>query len=127
MVVQQQQQHLLLISRAVSKNMELSISEQLRNVSTLTQTPGFLDALEEHYDTGETARIKEYIFSYMLSHQQGPSRMYLVDYNGVQVFHYNQYPFLEDFDESLLSWRTAPGTGKQESGPCFPSAPTTME
>ncbi|MCC8027812.1 MAG: response regulator [Clostridium sp.] len=123
MVVQQQQQHLLLISRAVSKNMELSISEQLRNVSTLTQTPGFLDALEEHYDTGETARIKEYIFSYMLSHQQGPSRMYLVDYNGVQVFHYNQYPFLEDFDESLLRLEDCARDRKTGIGTVFPISP----
>lgn len=36
MVVQQQQQHLLIISRAVAQNLQLYISEQLRTVSTLT-------------------------------------------------------------------------------------------
>lgn len=123
MVVQQQQQHLLLISRAVSKNLELSISEQLRNVSTLTQTPGFLDALEEHYETGETAKIKEYIFSYMLSHQQGPSRMYLLDYNGDQVFHYNQYPFLEEFDEKLLGLERCARDRKSGIGTVFSITP----
>jgi len=102
MIIQQQQQHLLLITRAVSQNLELSLSEQLRQVSTLTQTPGFQDALAEYYQTGDTGKIKEYIFSYMLSGQQGPSRMYLIDRSGNPVFHYNQYPFLEDFDDSVL-------------------------
>ena len=41
MVVQQQQQHLLLISRAVAQNMELYISDQLRDIRSVTQTPGF--------------------------------------------------------------------------------------
>lgn len=102
MIIQQQQEHLLLITRAVSQNLELCLSEQLKQVSTLTQTPGFLEALEEHYKTGETGQIKEYIFSYMLADQQGPSRMYLISNQGEQIFRYNRYPFLEDFDDSVL-------------------------
>ncbi len=103
LIIGQQQQHLLLISRAVSQNLELYISEQLRNVRTLTQTSGFIDGMEAYYRAGEMKIIKEYIFSYMLSNQQGPSRMYLLDDKGEQIFHYNQYPFLEEFDESVLN------------------------
>lgn len=102
MIIQQQQQHLLLITHAVSQNMELYLADQSRQISILTQTPGFLDAMEEHYRTGKKAQIKEYIFSYMLSDRQGPSRMYILNSNGEQIFHYNQYPFLEEFDEGLL-------------------------
>ena len=102
MVVQQQQQHLLLISRAVAQNLQLYISEQLRTISTVAQTPGFVDAMEAYYDTGETAGIKEHIFTYTLSRQQGLARIYLLDREGAQVFHYNQYPLLEEFDESVL-------------------------
>lgn len=102
MIIKQQQQHLLLITRAVSQNLEICLSDQFRQVSTLTQTPGFLEAMEDHYQTEETARIKEYIFSYMLADQQGPSRMYLLDKRGSQILHYSQYPFLEDFDEAIL-------------------------
>ena len=38
----------------------------------------------------------------MLSQNQGISRIYLLDQNGNEVFRYNQYPFLEAFDESVL-------------------------
>lgn len=103
LIVKQQQAHLLLATHAVSQNLELYLSEQLRQVRTLTQTPGFLDAMETYDQTGETGTIKEYIFSYMLSDQQGPSRMYLVNRSGEEIFHYNQYPFLEEFDDSLLN------------------------
>ena len=77
MVVEQQQQHLLLISRAVAQNMELYISDQLRDIRSVTQTPGFLESMEYYYTVGETARMKEYIFSYMQSHQQDPVRIYV--------------------------------------------------
>ena len=120
MVVQQQQQHLLLVSRAVSQNLELYISEQQRNVSTLTQTPGFLDGLEEHYADGQTDKLKEYIFSYMLSHQQGPARMYLMGVDGKQIFHYSQYPFMEEFDESLLNLEACAKEKKSGIGTIFP-------
>jgi len=53
MIVEQQQQNLMLITRAVSQNLELNISEQLRQISILIQTPGFLDAMETHYRTGD--------------------------------------------------------------------------
>lgn len=120
MIIQQQQQHLLLITRAVSQNLELCLSEQLRQVSTLTRTPGFLDALEEHYKTGETGKIKEYIFSYMLADQQGPSRMYLISRQGEQIFHYNQYPFLEAFDDSVLSLEACVEESRSGIGDVFP-------
>lgn len=42
MMIAQQQQHLLITARAVSQNLSLYLSEQLRNVEILTQTPGFL-------------------------------------------------------------------------------------
>lgn len=103
MIVKQQQSHLLLATHAVSQNLELYLSEQLRQVRMLTQTPGFLDAMEAYYQTGEAGKVKEYIFSYMLSDQQGPSRMYLVNRSGEKIFHYNQYPFLEEFDDSVLN------------------------
>ena len=120
MIVQQQQQHLLLVTKAVSQNMELNISEQLRQVNILTQTPGFIDAMEEHYKTGETDKIKEYIFSYMLSDQGGPSRMYLLNREGEQIFHYNQYPFLEDFDEVLLKLDSSASESESGIGTVFP-------
>lgn len=120
MIVQQQQQHLMLITKAVSQNLELNISEQLRQINILTQTPGFIDAMEEHYKTGETDKIKEYIFSYMLSDQGGPSRMYLLNRNGEQIFHYNQYPFLEKFDESLLNLDSSALESESGIGTVFP-------
>lgn len=118
MVVQQQQQHLLLISRAVAQNLQLYISEQLRTVSTLTQTPGFIDRMGEYYRTGDTAGIKEYVFSYTLS-QQGVSRIYLLDQDGDQIFHYNQYPFLEEFDESELELKRYADPGMTGIGTVF--------
>ncbi len=102
MVIEQQQQHLLTISRAVSQSLALYISEQLRDVEILTKTPGFLAAFGRYYDIGETQSLKEYILSYMLPQHQGLSRMYLLDSTGNVVFKYNQYPFIENFDEDVL-------------------------
>ena len=106
MVIEQQQQHLLTISRAVSQSLTLYISEQLRDVEILTKTPGFLEAFGKYYDSGETQSLKEYILSYMLSQHQGLSRMYLLDREGKVVFKYNQYPFIEDFNEEILKLDT---------------------
>ena len=97
-----QQQHLLITARAVSQNLSLYLSEQLRNVEILTQTPGFLTQFHTYYETGDQKGLKEYVLSYMLSQNQGVSRLYLLDQNGDEVFRYNQYPFLESFDESVL-------------------------
>ena len=102
MMIAQQQQHLLITARAVSQNLSLYLSEQLRNVEILTQTPGFLTQFHTYYETGDQKGLKEYVLSYMLSQNQGVSRLYLLDQNGDEVFHYNQYPFLESFDESVL-------------------------
>ena len=114
MVVEQQQQHLLLISRAVAQNMELYISDQLRDIRSVTQTPGFLESMEYYYTVGETARMKEYIFSYMQSHQQDPVRIYVLDRYGQEIFHYNQYPFSGELDEDALG--LAESARKRESG-----------
>lgn len=102
MMIAQQQQHLLITARAVSQNLSLYLSEQLRNVEILTQTPGFLTQFHTYYETGDQKGLKEYVLSYMLSQNQGVSRLYLLDQNGDEVFRYNQYPFLESFDESVL-------------------------
>lgn len=102
MMIAQQQQHLLITARAVSQNLSLYLSEQLRNVEILTQTPGFLTQFHTYYETGDQKGLKEYVLSYMLSQNQGMSRLYLLDQNGDEVFRYNQYPFLESFDESVL-------------------------
>lgn len=102
MMIAQQQQHLLITARAVSQNLSLYLSEQLRNVEILTQTPGFLTQFHTYYETGDQKGLKEYVLSYMLSQNQGVSRLYLLDQNGDVVFRYNQYPFLESFDESVL-------------------------
>jgi len=120
MIIQQQQQHLLLITRAVSQNLELHISQQSRQVSILTQTPGFVDAMEKHYQTEETEKIKEYIFSYLLSDQNGPSRMYLLNNKGEQIFHFNRYPFLEEFDETMLQLDISACESKAGIGVVFP-------
>lgn len=102
MMIAQQQQHLLITARAVSQDLSLYLSEQLRNVEILTQTPGFLTQFHTYYETGDQKGLKEYVLSYMLSQNQGVSRLYLLDQNGDEVFRYNQYPFLESFDESVL-------------------------
>lgn len=102
MMIAQQQQHLLITARAVSQNLSLYLSEQLRNVEILTQTPGFLTQFHTYYEIGDQKGLKEYVLSYMLSQNQGVSRLYLLDQNGDEVFRYNQYPFLESFDESVL-------------------------
>lgn len=102
MMIAQQQQHLLITARAVSQNLSLYLSEQLRNVEILTQTPGFLSQFRTYYAAGDQKGLKEYVLSYMLSQNQGISRFYLLDQSGEEILRYNQYPFLESFDESVL-------------------------
>lgn len=102
MVVEQQQQYLLITARAVAQNLSLYISKQLRDVSILVRTPGFMQEFEDFYETGDDAGLKEYVLTFILSQQQGVSRIYLLDRDGNPVCTYNQYPLLEDFDENLL-------------------------
>lgn len=120
MVVQQQQQHLLLISRAVAQNMELYISDQLRDIRSVTQTPGFLESMEHYYETSETARMKEYIYSYMVSHQQDPVRIYVLNREGEEIFHYNQYPFVAELDEEKLALKESVKSRESGIGRVFP-------
>lgn len=124
MVVEQQQQQLLSIARAVSQSLSLYISEQIRDIDILVRTPGFLAALENYYGTGESRGAKEYILSYMLAQQQGLSRVYLLDKDGNQVFEYNQYPFLEEFDEDVLHLRERASRRQNGIGSVFRITPS---
>ncbi len=118
-VIEQQQQHLMVISRSVAQNMQLFLSEQLRDVDILIKTPGFIDELEKYYQYGNVGGVKEYILSYMLSQQEGISRIYLLDRNGNEVFRYNQYPFLEEFNESDLNLQELCRQGQTGMGKVF--------
>lgn len=119
-VIEQQQQHLLVISRAVSQNLDLFLAEQLRDVEILVSTPGFINEFQKFYNYGNTGGVKEYILSYMLTYPQGGSRMYLLDCNGNEIFRYNQYPFLEEFDESALNLKALTQRGHTGIGSVFP-------
>ena len=123
MMIAQQQQHLLITARAVSQNLSLYLSEQIRNVEILTQTPGFLDQFHTYYLTGDQKGLKEYVLSYMLSQNQGTSRLYLLDQNGNEILHYNQYPFLEPFDESILHLERLAETRQTGPGSAFRISP----
>lgn len=123
MVVEQQQQHLLVTSRAIAQNLSLYLSEQLRDIDILTRTPGFLGQFKSYYDTGENRGLKEYILSYMISQHQGLSRIYLLDNAGNEIFRYNQYPFLEDFDEDVLGLDELSSRRQSGIGTVFPIGP----
>ena len=58
--------------------------------------------MEYYYTVGETARMKEHIFSYMQSHQQDPVRIYVLTGMDREIFHFNQYPFSGELDEEAL-------------------------
>lgn len=102
MVVAQQQQYLLITARAVAQNLSLYISKQLRDVNILVRTPGFMQEFRRYYTDGDDAGLKEYILSFILSQQQGVSRIYLLDRDAKLICVYNQYPLLENFSEELL-------------------------
>ncbi|HJC48679.1 MAG TPA: response regulator [Candidatus Lachnoclostridium pullistercoris] len=93
-VREERQENLLLISRAVSRNLQNFFTEQIRKVDILTQTPGFQEGFEDFYENGDDQGMKEYIFSYMQSHQQGLASIYVLDQDGEPIFHYDQYPFV---------------------------------
>ena len=93
-VREERQENLLLISRAVSMNLQNFFSEQLRKMDILTRTPGFQDSFETYYESGDDSSMKEYIFSYMQSTQQGLASIYVLDTAGEPVFHYDKYPFV---------------------------------
>lgn len=120
MVVEQQQEHLLIMSRAVSQNLSLYISEQLRDVDILIRTPGFQGAFARYYEDGESQSLKEYVLSYLLAQHQGVSRIYLLERKGNVVCRYNQYPFLEEFPESLLNLQELAGRRQSGLGAVFP-------
>ncbi len=117
-VIEQQQQHLMVISRSVAQNMQLFFSEQLQDVDILIKTPGFIEELEKYYQYGNVGGVKEYILSYMLSQQQGISRIYLLDRNGNEVFRYNKYPFLE-FNKNELNLQELCQRGQTGMGKVF--------
>ena len=124
MVVEQQQQYLLVTARAVAQNLSLYISEQLRDVEIMTRAPGFLEQFEQYYDTGDDTALREHIVSYMLSQKRGVRRIYLLDKNGRTLYRYNDYPFLEEFDENILHLRERAMAHKSGIGSVFRISPT---
>lgn len=123
MVVQQQQQYLLVTARAVSKTLSLYISGQLRDIEILTRSPGFLTEFENYYETGGDTALREHIVSYMLSQKRGVKRIYLLDKNGDVMYQYNDYPFLEVFDESLLHLKECAAAHTSGIGSVFRISP----
>ncbi len=123
MVVQQQQQYLLVTARAVSKTLSLYISEQLRDIEILIRSPGFLTEFENYYETGEGTTMREHIVSYMLSQKRGVKSIYLLDKNGEKLYQYNDYPFLEEFDENLLHLKERAAAHKSGIGSVFRISP----
>ena len=101
-VVEEQQEHLLITSRAVAQNLSLYLSEQLTDVDILVRTPGFIRELTDYYETQDPFPLKEYVLSYMLNQTSIVARMYLFDQEGREIFHYNCRPPLEDFNEEVL-------------------------
>ncbi len=122
-VIQQRQQHLLIIARAVSQSLDLYLSEQLRDVEILVKTPGFAGEFQRYYRDGAAQGLKEYLVSYMISQSHGLSRVYLLDREGNRIFEYNQYPFLEDFDESILHLDLLAQEGEDGIGSVFELGP----
>lgn len=98
LVLQERQETLLVVSRAVSRNLQSFFTEQIQKMDILTQTPGFQDQFADYYETEDDAVMKEYIFSYLLSHQQGLAAIYVLDRDGNSIFHYDQYPFIGLYD-----------------------------
>lgn len=123
MVVEQQQQYLLVTARAVAQNLSLYISEQLRDIEILIRSPGFLTEFENYYETGEDTTMREHIVSYMLSQKRGVKSIYLLDKNGEKLYQYNDYPFLEEFDENLLRLKERAAAHKSGIGSVFRISP----
>lgn len=123
MVVEQQQQYLLVTARAVAQNLSLYISEQLRDVEIMTHSPGFLSEFENYYETGEDTAMREHIVSYMLSQKRGVRRIYLLDKDGEKLYQYNDYPFLEPFDEELLHLKERAAAHQSGIGSVFRISP----
>lgn len=123
MVVEQQQQYLLVTARAVAQNLSLYISDQLRDVEIMTRSPGFLSEFEHYYETGEDTGVREHIVSYMLSQKRGVRRIYLLDKDGEKLYQYNDYPFLEPFDEDLLHLKERAAAHKSGIGSVFRISP----
>lgn len=86
----------------------------------LIKTPGFIEEYYRYYEQGLSGGVKEYILSYMISQSQGLSRIYLLDREGNLVYRYNQYPFLEDFDEEILNLPGLARRGQTGPGAVFP-------
>lgn len=120
MVVEQQQTQLLIVARAVSQNLDLYLTRQLRSMDVMIRSPGFADEFHRFYQTGEDSGIKEYIASYMLTYQQGLSRVYVLNREGEEIFRFNQYPVLEEFDESVLELPELSRRGQTGLGSVFP-------
>ncbi len=101
-IVSERQQLLLTLSRSVSSNLELYLSEQIFDMDVLSGSPGFSEAMDAYYQHEGSEALKQYLLTYLLSQSQELSRMYLVDRDGNIVLRYSHYPAIEGFDEQAL-------------------------
>ncbi|WP_326975054.1 ATP-binding protein [Caproicibacter sp. BJN0012] len=122
-VIEQQQQQLLNISRSVSTSMDLSISEQLTDITILTGTPGFSDSMRKYYQTGDMNGLQEYLLSYMSGQRHELSDVYLIDRNCKVIFKHGQYPFHTKIDEAKLNFRRLADRGLTGIGSVFEIEP----
>lgn len=122
-VIEQQQQQLLNISRSVSMSMDLSISEQLADITILTGTPGFSDSMRKYYQTGATDGLQEYLLAYMTGQRHELSDVYLIDRNCKVIFKHGQYPLHTKIDEAKLNFRQLADRGLTGIGSVFEIEP----
>lgn len=105
MTVERQEQNLLITSRSVAQNLKLCFSSQIRDLKVLSGSGRFKDGLEKYYENGDYSDLTDEIDHYMESKDQDLSRIYLIDRDGNELQRYNRFPFLEEFDESILHFR----------------------
>lgn len=122
-VIEQQQQQLLNISRSVSTSMDLSISEQLTDITILTGTPGFSGSLRAYYRSGSTKGLEEYMLAYMTGQRHELSNVYLLNKDGRVVFRHSQYPFQVRIDETKLNFPKLVERGLTGIGSIFEMGP----
>lgn len=122
-VIGQQQQQLLNISRSVSTSMDLSILEQLTDITILTGTPGFSQHMQDYYQSGSTDGLSEYLLAYMTGQRHELSAVYLLDRNCRLIFEHNQYPFQIRVDKAKLNFPGLLARGLTGIGGVFEIAP----
>ena len=127
MMIAQQQQHLLITARAASQNLSLYLSEQIRNVEILTQTPGFLKQFHTYYVSGEQKGLKEHILSYMLSKIRGsPGSIYWIK-TEMRSFAITSTPSWKPLTSRFFIWTVWWRTARRDLAPHSESAHSTMD